>query len=662
MRRDDVTFALDIGSNSHIAKAWETFTGFGDVSPSTVRNVISQSWIKSRELGICPETERAQTVISADEIEEKIKTEDLCNAGISTLDKLSDILYDTQHVAVLADARGQILYSTGHQQIQDKLERINFRPGGGWSEQHVGPNGVGTPLALGRPEIVMGYEHYCQGWHPWVCYGAPIHDVSGKILKGSIDITGPVKKFNKEAMALAISVAQSVQSGLSIIQFHRRELLREIGKERLQRWPSDGVMILDENGFIVEYNERAIRHLNLNPAKFLSKPILKLIPSMSESVQKSFQHKTQIEINIHMERQSGLLQPVRVRIEPVIKDNTCLGTALVMIDVNKIVRSKEMQVPAHYAPRSRYTFENIRGNSKKIKNTIRMAQAAAHDPLESNVLLIGETGTGKELLAHSIHSESTRSDGPFIAINCAAMPRDLIESELFGYVAGAFTGASRNGLKGKIESAHNGTFFLDEINSMSLDLQAKLLRVLDSMEINRVGSVKSVLVNVRVIAAADEAIHSGVEDGLFRMDLFHRLSVLEIPIPKLSDRGNDVIDLANEFLQTECMVAGREKLSLAPEVVNLMQSYNWPGNIRELNNVCVRWVLTVSGNIVAYADVPERISKFSVISRSLDADNLRSINDELIKRTLKQTGNNVSKAARILGIDRTTIYRRRRHW
>lgn len=663
MRQDNITFSLDIKNNSHIAKAWELFTECGELKTSNaVRKVISQSWHKSRELGIRPDIERAQTVITANEIEEKIRNEDLGCAGISVLDGLSDILRDTQHVVVLADSVGRIFYSVGHRQIKDKLEKINFRPGAAWSEQTVGPNGVGSPLSSGQPEVVMGHEHYCQGWHPWVCYGAPIYDSTGQNILGSVDITGPVKNLNREAMVLAMSVAQSIQSGLSILQYHRRELLREIAREKLQRWPSDGVMFLDENGFIVEYNSKAVKFLNLDSSEFFNTTVSQFFPDLSETVQRCFIEKKEIKINIHKEGQSGLLQPIKICIEPMMSNNKCLGTALIMIDSAQCNVVKKSVNPNPVSLQSKYTFKNIKGNSENIKKSVRIAKAAASDPLESNVLLYGETGTGKELLAHSIHAESGRKNGPFVAINCAALPRDLIESELFGYAPGAFTGASRNGLKGKFEAAHNGTLFLDEINSMSLELQAKFLRVLDSMEINRIGSVEPILVSARIIAAANEEINSAVEEGTFRIDLFHRLNAIEISIPKLSERGSDIVELANEFLEKQCIASGKEKITLSPEVTDIMQGYHWPGNIRELYNVCVCWVLTVSGSTVIYTDVPERISKVEITTRPIAAENIRSINDELIKQTLTKTGNNVSKAARILGIDRTTIYRRRRNW
>ncbi len=660
MQQDTIGFSLDISSNSKVASAWENFTSSGQFISSTVRPIISQAWEKSRELGIPPQIDRAPTVISAEEIEEKVKKEDLCRAGVSALSKLEDVLHETEHVVVLGDAMGRILFSVGHEQIRDRLEKINFRPGGDWAENVVGPNGVGTPLRLGRPEIVMGHEHYCQGWHPWVCYGAPIFSATTNAIMGTVDITGPVSNISKNALALAISVAQSVQSGLSIIGYHRRELLRELGRELLKRWPSDGVLILDENEYIVEFNQRALKYLKLNSANFLNRTISQLLPSLSGTVSDCSQSRSQLEIKIHTERETGILQPIKVRLQPVFKGEQCLGVALIITDLCQSSQSKAL--PVSQTPRSKYSLRHIKGSSKKIKNATRLASAAAGDPLQSNVLLIGETGTGKEMLAHSIHSESSRAGAPFIAINCAAIPKDLIESELFGYVPGAFTGARRTGLKGKFESAHNGTLFLDEINSMSLELQAKLLRVLDSMEITPVGGVESMLVNVRVIAAANEKIYPAVEEGEFRLDLFHRLNVFEITVPALSDRGNDIIELANDFLRTECHAAGRNPLRLAPQVVELLLNYKWPGNVRELHNICVRWVLTVAGDTVSGEDVPEKFQRMVGGMEKIIGDSLRTVSDELIRRTLEQTNNNISCAARILGIDRTTIYRRRKHW
>ena len=656
--------ALSIESHGQIAEAWERFTSSGDVEPSTIRHVIRQSWLKSRKLGIDHEIERAPTVITAEEIESRLRTEDLTQAGLAALSKLKDLLHDTQHVVALADHNGHILYSIGHDQIRDKLENINFMPGGAWAESIVGPNGVGTPLELGRPELVMGHEHYCQGWKPWVCYGAPIYDLNGKSIKGAIDITGPVEKISKQTMALAISVAQSVQSGLMVIQYRRRDNLREESQQYLSRWANDGIIILDEHSCIVECNSKALRLLNLENFDLNNHSIMSLIPNIGGTVNECFQNMFSAEVEVLSNGKFQNTNRMQIKIKPVIQDGVCIGTCLILADpsVKAAKNLKRSTSTKHLA--AKYSFEDIRGNSNQIKQVIKLAHACANDRLQNSVLLIGDTGTGKELVAHSIHSASPRAHAPFIAVNCAAIPAELIESELFGYVNGAFTGARKGGMKGKFEAAHTGTLFLDEINSMNVDLQAKLLRVLDSMEVNRVGASEPMQVDVRVIAAANRNINNEVDSGKFRSDLFHRISVLEIPLPSLSERGKDIIELAEAFIYQECEAAERDILTLSKSVEKVLLEYAWPGNVRELYNVCMRWVITVQGDEVSLKDVPDRLFKQSAISNKAvtQSNNLHELGDEIIKQTLEQTNHNISKAARLLGIDRSTIYRRSRKW
>ena len=356
---------------------------------------------------------------------------------------------------------------------------------------------------------------------------------------------------------------------------------------------------------------------------------------------------------------------LRVRIEPILNQNENLGALLVVTGKeDKQRRQKIKDKFSSLKNSTKYTFDNIHGSSSKLDGALTVAKAAARDPLESNVLLIGETGTGKELIAHSIHAESNRANNPFIAINCGALPHDLIESELFGCVSGSFTGARKDGMKGKFELASSGTLYLDEIDSLDLDLQAKFLRVLDHNEINRIGSVETINVDVRVIAAGSPELYESIQNGKFRQDLFHRISVLEIDIPSLQERGQDVIELAYEFLEQECRSTSRSRLKLDDELKEFMLNYDWPGNIRELHNLCRRWVLMVSGNVINCEHLPEkmRAKKPIKIIQNNEFQDLRSVNDELIQSTLHQVSGNISEAARILGINRTTIYRRRKAW
>lgn len=649
-------------SQRKLTRAWENFVNSGDLTRESPRTVIARSWQRSRELGLNPHAERAPTVLSSEEIEAWLAREDLGRAARPVLDDLVGTVQDTRHVIVLADAQGRILYSVGHRQIQDYLEQINFRPGGSWQESVVGPNGIGTPLALKRPEAILGSEHYCQGWQPWVCYGAPIiNPLNHERLLGVIDITGPVSNISQEAMVLAVSIAQTVQSALTVGLYERREMLRGLSRDKCSRWPDDGVIVVDINGDIVDANSRAGRLLGVEYADIFNQSVSRYLPDVWQSIEQSLTQACEGDLCIDLRKQSGILQPVNCRIEPVAMGHECIGALLIVGNGGTVHHDTARNLPAT----SRYRFENILGDSAAIQKTLHLASAAARDPLENSVLLVGETGTGKELLAHAIHAEGARRDGPFIAINCGALPRDLIESELFGYAGGAFTGARRQGQAGKFELAHNGTLFLDEIDSLDPDLQAKFLRVLDNKEITRLGSSQPLSVNIRIIAAASPELHRALDTGHFRLDLYHRLCVLEVYVPPLREREADVIRLAEAFLAHESLAAGCKPPVLGDDAQEYLLNHDWPGNIRELRNHCIRWLLTDTDGCIDESDLPVRDK--TVHSQAHDDDDyqdcdMRRIEDDLIRRALAESRGNVSEASRRLGIDRSTIYRRRRRW
>jgi transcriptional regulator with PAS, ATPase and Fis domain len=313
----------------------------------------------------------------------------------------------------------------------------------------------------------------------------------------------------------------------------------------------------------------------------------------------------------------------------------------------------------------RYGFGDIIGNAPALREALSLARAAARGPHPKPILIVGESGTGKELVAHAIHAESGRANGPFVAVNCGALPRELIESELFGYATGAFTGARREGQAGKFESAHRGTIFLDEVDSVPFELQGKFLRVLEGGEVVRLGSATPVSVEVRVVAASSVDLRRRVEEGSFRLDLFHRLGVVEIDLPPLRERLEDILVLAKAFLTQEASECGRHPLTLLPEVAACLEAYHWPGNVRELRNLCARWAVTVERREVRLEDVPRHVRE--TVERRPDTTRagrggLRQSEDAIIKQALLESGGRVGEAARRLDVARTTIYRRLKRW
>jgi DNA-binding NtrC family response regulator len=300
-----------------------------------------------------------------------------------------------------------------------------------------------------------------------------------------------------------------------------------------------------------------------------------------------------------------------------------------------------------------YSFNDVIGNSPLIKQTIALAARIA--PTDSSILLLGETGTGKEVFANAIHAQSKRSAGALVAINCSAFTKELLEGELFGHKAGAYTGATKD-KKGLIELADGGTLFLDEIGEMNADLQAKLLRVLENGEFIKLGDVKTTKVNVRIIAATNRDLEKSIAAGEFREDLYYRLNVFSIHLPALRDRAEDIPLLANYFLAKYGDKEGRPSLHLSPEAIRVLQQHVWKGNIRELRNVMERAAVLTDGNTVLPEHLPYEIQKHN--AGAVSNLTLASVEKQHIEKVLAYTKGNKTRAAECLAIGLTTLYRK----
>ena len=302
----------------------------------------------------------------------------------------------------------------------------------------------------------------------------------------------------------------------------------------------------------------------------------------------------------------------------------------------------------------RYGFERIIGQSKAIQQAIDLARKVA--VTDTTVLLTGETGTGKEVFAQAIHQASLRRAGSFVAVNCSALGKEILESELFGHRAGAFTGATRD-KKGLFEEANKGTIFLDEIGEMAPDLQAKLLRVLETHEFMRVGDTKSTKTDVRVIAATNRDLKQEAETGQFRSDLYYRLSVFSIELPPLRNRRDDIPALAEALARHEAAKIGRKPLILNPSFIDALTHYGWKGNIRELKNVIERAVILSDGQTLLPESLPPDIQS-PTASLATPTFDLASVEKNHIERVLRHTSGNKAEAARLLGISLSTLYRK----
>ena len=429
----------------------------------------------------------------------------------------------------------------------------------------------------------------------------------------------------------------------------------------------NGAMVTDADGIITHFNRFYGQFLGVDPRAQIGR-------HCTEAVENSRMHivaKTgQAEIN-HSQLIQG--QKMVVQRVPILKDGRVIAVfGQVMFkdikDVSKLARELsllESKVKLYEEEllslrSTRYTFDSIVGRSdalKQLKNEALKA-AATNFP----VLITGESGTGKELFAQAIHHASARRLHPFVRINCAAIPRDLLESELFGYEKGAFTGAKTEGKPGKFELAHAGTVFLDEIGDLPAEMQPKLLRAIEDKEFERVGGTKIVRSDFRVIAATNQHLESMLATGRFRKDLFYRLNVISLHIPPLRERPADIAAIAENFLQQTAREANMEGISIHTDAERALRTYPWPGNVRELTNVLERSVSALEGHIIRVADLPFYVPHGKRRDSSRQQTSLREMQSqserEAIWAALKETGFQKARAARILGIHRTLLYKK----
>lgn len=413
----------------------------------------------------------------------------------------------------------------------------------------------------------------------------------------------------------------------------------------------EGIIACDNRKNITECNRFAHELLEKTKSSIIGLPISKVEPRFERTPFEKLiepEHGTIVTIN-------GI--DVAVSRIPIIVNGRFESGVIVIQKLSQIQRIEEESrlsvmeagmVASHY-------FNDILGNSTVLVGAKQIAMNYAK--VNANVLLLGETGTGKELFAQSIHNASSRRKKPFVAVNCAALPESLLESELFGYVGGAFTGASKGGKAGLFEMAHTGTIFLDEISEMSLQLQGRLLRVLEERKIMRLGHDKVIPIDVRIIAASNQNLDDMVSQNRFRKDLFYRLDVLRLRLPSLRERPEDIPILIKEFIDYYDKSNKMTKHMIDPTIFPYLQALDWPGNVRQLRNFCERLSTIVYESVISMKDVERNITKYSGISVPKEHSE-----KERIIEVIACCGGNRSRAAEVLGFDRSTLYRKMRKY
>ncbi len=428
----------------------------------------------------------------------------------------------------------------------------------------------------------------------------------------------------------------------------------------------EGLIITDAGGHIVKTNEAYARFLGLRQADMIGKHVTEVV----ENTRMHVVARTGIAEIAHVQKIGGH-EMICSRI-PIVEDGKVVSVVgkIMFKDVDDLFAmterfaalKKELEFyKSELSKRlvARYSFDSIVGGSEALERVVALGRKVARS--DTTVLLKGESGTGKELFAHSIHVESHRALGPFVKVNCAAIPETLFESELFGYKAGAFTGAQKQGKKGRFALADKGTIFLDEVSELPASMQVKLLRVLQEREIEPVGAVGPEAIDVRVVAATNRDLEPLLEQGAFRQDLYYRLNVVKLEIPALRERRGDIPLVAENLLRQLEKETGVPVEGLSPDAEEALRSYRWPGNVRELRNVLEQALYVKTGNRITRRDLPR-----SIVASAEEAANgdgartlrslLRQTEEEVLRRTLREAKGDKATAASRLGISRSSLY------
>lgn len=642
------------GDERVVASAWERFVRHEAVEVSALRPVVLASWRRSRSVAVDPAHACAPTLATSRMQELQRANRELCDAAAPVIAELRDVLRECASLIMICDAAGTVLQLHGEPRLRRAGERINLAQGGLWNEGVIGTNAIGTAVATRKPVQIYADEHFCIDVKAWTCAAAPIVDPHSGHLLGVLDVSGVKESFHGHSLGLAMAAARQIEVELARRSAEIRTQLLCCAVDLFDKYPGDGLVLFDHRGRVVK------THGNLQAAR------------QSHGLTQDFHQGEQIEGLDLASHEAGFAPPAPRGIgpewlHPVRHRDERLGSLLVIpLRHSRPVSRDEPGVAPGDAARTaarvpeRDAFAGVIGGSEIMRAVIARARRVAQ--LDLPVLLLGETGSGKELFARAIHRAGKKARAPFIAVNCGALPRDLLASELFGYADGAFTGARRGGLPGKFEQADGGTLFLDEIGEMPLDMQTHLLRVLQENVVVRLGDNKERAIDVRVVAATHRSLGDDVGHGRFREDLYHRLCVLPIELPALRQRREDIEPILEQInSQLAAKYRCRTKV-LAPALLEALRAYDWPGNIRELRNVFEAMFALCEADVLDASQLPPSLMRAAQAQPAAPRAELGgSLQLDLLQRqavlaAIERAGGNLSKAARALGIARSTLY------
>ena len=659
-----------------VAVAREKFFSRGVLPEEDVSPLILRSWSRCRDSGLDPRTTRAVDVAGRGQLEEsRNQSSRLLNLASGVMEHVFDQIRASGSMVILADLDGMIIHSLGDPAFVNRAQRVALQPGARWDEASLGTNGIGTALLERAPVEVFGSEHYLDRNVFLSCCSSPIFDPHGE-LAGVFDISGDYRNPQRHTMGLVRLSVQLVEKRLFENEFGKHIVFAFHTRPEYVGSLQEALIALGPDGTILGANRPAREWL---------------VSQAGEAGTASFGDLFKLGFGTILDRaQAGAGDLVRLGTksggEIYVQVRGMRPLALAGAGVGAGVGdAEETRRPAAEPVRQadagsgdRLTLDQLDTGDDKLHRAIERAKRIGGKNIP--LLIQGESGVGKELFARAFHNASSRADGPFVPLNCAAIPENLIESELFGYVGGAFTGARREGAVGKVQQAHGGTLFLDEIGDMPLAMQTRLLRVLQERSVTPVGGVKSIPVDISLVCATHRVLRDAVANGEFREDLYYRVNGLTVTLPPLRERS-DVATLVERLLQIEARESGRPGVRISPEVMRFFETYPWPGNIRQMHSVMRVAVALLDDDEdeIGALHLPEELFGSDPACARVDASvasmaptalggaevaeqtaprSLDELEMEAIAVVMREVKGNVSAAARRLGVSRNTLYRK----
>lgn len=657
---------------------WKEFMNRGEIANSALLPPIAASWSRCLRLGVNPDDGKSPNILEKRDITCLLeKNRDMIDIAKPLMLNLYRFIENSGFILVLADSQGYVMECLGDRDcLVSAARRLRFIQGASWKETAVGTNAISIVMETGKQVQLSGAEHYCRKHHWWTCSAAPIYGCQGELI-AVLDLSGPAQAAYSHTLGMVAAAAAEISMQLQLRHMARELFLVNQNLTGIAHSMSDGMVLFDRLGIVRNINPAACKILGKKISSSTGIAVETVLEGQNELVKKLLNSRTRYAgIECRLGSKADESRCV-LSGEPIVDEQGTVTGGIIMLKPAERLYHIAAPVHAEHPP---FQFSDIIGKSRSLIEAIRQATVAANTL--SSVIVQGESGTGKEMFAQAIHNYSSRRNGPFVAVNCGSIPRELVGSELFGYEDGAFTGAKRGGKSGKFEQASGGTLFLDEIGDMPLEQQVALLRVLQEKRVTRLGGSKTIPVDVRIICATNRDVVQLVESGVFRQDLYYRLNVFKIVIPPLRERGDDVELLFAHFLEQAEREQGK-MLTVQPEVWPLIRRYPWPGNVRELHNAVERAcnlaendVVTgmclslESGTVYETAPAARQFLPHSVPADRDETVELRERGKALaagrerqeILSLIGREDGNISRVAAQLGVARSTLYRKMKRY